>query len=184
MTADLVRRAQAGEHRAFEALVREPFHRLYAVAQRILRDPYAAEDAVQDALVHAWRDIRGLRDPARFDAWLYRLLVNACRDQGRRARRRVAEVPVELGELVGTGDGLAAVVDRDELDQAFAALSVDHRAALVLAWYAGFTSTELAVLLGVPEGTVRSRLHYGAAAMRAALSPTVPPVAATPEHSR
>ena len=88
MTADLVQRAQRGDSDAFEALIRAAYDRLFATAHRILRDRDTAEDAVQDAIVRCWRDIRGLRDPDRFEAWLYRLLVNACRDLSRRARRR------------------------------------------------------------------------------------------------
>lgn len=182
MSVELVTRAQSGDQRAFEALVREPFHRLYAVARRILRDPYAAEDAVQEALVRSWREVRGLRDASRFEAWLFRLLVNACRDEARRERRRPIEVPVELGHELNAEESLAFVADRDELDRAFRRLSVDHRATLVLAWYAGFTAPEVAHLLGVPEGTVRSRLHYGGVAMRAALadqSPALPSPAET-----
>ena len=93
LTTELVERAQRGDHEAFDALASAAYHRLYAIARRILRDGYAAEDAVQDALVNAWRDVRGLRDPAAFDAWLHRLLVNACHDQIRRSRRRPVEVP-------------------------------------------------------------------------------------------
>ena len=89
LTSELVERAQRGDHEAFDALATAAYHRLYAIARRILRDGYAAEDAVQDALVKAWRELRGLRDPVAFDAWLNRLLVNACRDQARRTRRRV-----------------------------------------------------------------------------------------------
>src|SRR6476646_9415903 len=94
LTSELVERAQRGDHEAFDALATAAYHRLYAIARRILRDGYAAEDAVQDALVNAWRNLRGLRDPERFDAWLHRLLVNACKDQVRRRQRRPIEVPV------------------------------------------------------------------------------------------
>jgi RNA polymerase sigma-70 factor, ECF subfamily len=88
VTSELVERAQRGDHEAFDALASAAYHRLYAIARRILRDGYAAEDAVQDAPVRAWRDLRGLRDRDRFDAWLHRLLVNACKDQVRQRRRR------------------------------------------------------------------------------------------------
>ena len=88
MTADLVERAQRGDHAAFDALATAAYSRLYAIAARILRDPYAAEDAVQDALVRAWRDLRAVRDPERFDAWLHRLLVHACADEGRKAKEK------------------------------------------------------------------------------------------------
>jgi RNA polymerase sigma-70 factor (ECF subfamily) len=177
---ELVVRAQRGEHEAFQDLVREPYHRLYALARRILRDPYLAEDAVQDAIVRAWRDPRGLRDPARFEAWLYRLLVNACRDEARRLRRREIEVSVLPIDRSSGDDGVGLVADRDELERAFLRLSIDQRAALVLSHYAGYSAPEIAALIGVPTGTVYSRLHYGAQAMRAALAPPADaPVAAT-----
>jgi RNA polymerase sigma-70 factor (ECF subfamily) len=154
VTSELVERAQRGDHEAFDALASAAYHRLYAIARRILRDGYAAEDAVQDALVKAWREIRGLRDPAAFDAWLHRLLVNACRDNARRTRRRPIELP-------------ALAIDRGE--RAFLELSVEHRAVLVLTHYVGLPAPEVARVLGVPPGTVASRLHYGARAMRAAI---------------
>ena len=94
-------------------------HRLYAIARRILRDGYAAEDAVQETLVRAWRELRSLRDLDRFDAWLHRLLVNACKDQVRRLRRRPFEVPVLTIDQPSVEDQLGQLVDRDELERAF-----------------------------------------------------------------
>lgn len=91
MTSEQVLRAQQGDRDAFADLIRGAYDRLFATAFRITRDREAAEDAVQDAMVRCWRDIRGLRDPDRFEAWLYRLLVNACRDQARLARRRPSD---------------------------------------------------------------------------------------------
>ena len=88
MTTELVLRARDGDHEAFERLAAASIDRLHAIAWRVLRDPAAAEDAVQDCMVRAWRDLRALRDPDRWDAWLYRLLLNACRDEQRRSRRR------------------------------------------------------------------------------------------------
>ncbi|MEA2576497.1 MAG: hypothetical protein QOD78_85 [Chloroflexota bacterium] len=169
MTSDLVERAQRGDHDAFDALAGAAYHRLYAIARRILRDGYAAEDAVQDALVKAWRDVRGLRDPGAFEAWLHRLLVNACHDQVRRTRRRPIEVlalPIDREE---PRDDFAQLADRDELEQAFLQLTIEHRAVLVLTHYVGLPATEVSRILGIPPGTVASRLHYGARAMRAAL---------------
>jgi RNA polymerase sigma-70 factor (ECF subfamily) len=169
LTSDLVERAQRGDHAAFDALAGAAYHRLYAIARRILRDGYAAEDAVQDALVKAWRDVRGLRDPGAFEAWLHRLLVNACHDQVRRTRRRPIEVlalPIDREE---PRDDFAQLADRDELEQAFLQLTIEHRAVLVLTHYVGLPATEVSRILGIPPGTVASRLHYGARAMRAAL---------------
>ena len=170
MTSDLVERAQLGEHDAFDALATAAYHRLYAIARRILRDGYAAEDAVQDALIRAWRDLRSLRDRDRFDAWLNRLLVNACHDQVRRRRRRPIEVSVPDIAPSAVEDRLDQLVDRDELERAFLGLSVEQRAALVLTHYVGLSAPEVGAILGIPPGTVYSRLHYGAKTMRAALT--------------
>jgi len=174
VTTELVERAQRGDHEAFDALATAAYHRLYAIARRILRDGYAAEDAVQDTLLKAWRELRGLRDPDRFDAWLHRLLVNACHDQARRARRRPLEVDVPVIDRPSARDDFADLVDRDAIEHAFLELTVEHRAVLVLTHYLGLTGPEIAAILRIPPGTVHSRLHYGTEAMRAALSrPTV-----------
>lgn len=172
MTSELVERAQRGDHEAFDALATAAYHRLYAIARRILRDGYAAEDAVQDALVRAWRDVRGLRDREKFDAWLHRLLVNACNDQVRRRRRRPLEVPVPAIDPPAVEDRLGQLVDRDALERAFLQLTVEQRAAVVLTHYVGLSAPEVAQILGVPVGTVHSRLHYGARAMRTVIAGT------------
>jgi RNA polymerase sigma-70 factor (ECF subfamily) len=184
VTSELVERAQRGDHEAFDALASAAYHRLYAIARRILRDGYAAEDAVQDAMVKAWRDLRGLRDPEAFDAWLHRLLVNACNDQVRRTRRRPVEVPDLTIDRAAPQDDLARLADRDELERAFLDLSVEHRAVLVLSHYVGLSNAEVARILRVPPGTVASRLHYGARAMRAAISRDARSPIATPEPGR
>ena len=183
MTADQVRRAQSGDGEAFDTLLRAAYNRLYATAYRILRDRDAAQDAVQDATVRCWRDMRGLRDPDRFEAWLYRLLVNACRDQARRARRRPSVIRIEPSEMSTGQDDISAVADHDALEGAFLALPADQRIVLVLIHYVGYSAPEVATILGVPTGTVYSRLHYGARTMRALLSPT-PAAAANTEPSR
>lgn len=169
MASELVERARRGDHEAFDALATAAYHQLYAIARRILRDGYAAEDAVQDALVRAWRDLRSLRDPDRFDPWLHRLLVNACKDQVRRQRRRPFEVPVLAIDQPSVEDRLSQLVDRDELDRAFLQLPVEQRAALVLTHYIGLPANEVGAILGIPVGTVYSRLHYGARTMREAI---------------
>ena len=169
MTSDLVERAQRGDHEAFDALATAAYHRMFAIARRILRDGYAAEDVVQDAYVKAWREIRGLRDPSAFDAWLHRLLINACKDHVRRTRRRPIEllaVPIDREE---PRDDFAQLADRDELERGFLELSVEHRTVLVLTYYVGLPASEIGQILGIPPGTVASRLHYGARAMRAAI---------------
>ena len=184
MTSELVERAQRGDHEAFDALATAAYHRLYAIANRILRDGYAAEDAVQDALVRAWRDIRSLREVDRFDAWLHRLLVNACQDQVRRRRRRPFEVPILAIDQPTIEDRLGQLVDRDELERAFLQLTVEQRAALVLTHYVGLTASEVGAILGIPVGTVYSRLHYGARTMRAAIAGTSDAPVTSPEAGR
>ena len=183
VTSDLVERARLGDHEAFEALVRPAYQRLYAVARRVSRDPYAAEDAVQDAIVRAWRDLRGLRDPERFEPWLYRLLINACRDQARRVQRRPVEVSI-LETDRADDDHATDLARRDQLERAFSRLSVDQRAVLVLTHYLGFSASEISAMLGVPTGTVYSRLHYSAVAMREALGEPAQAPRPSPEHVR
>lgn len=184
MTSDLVERAQRGDHEAFDALAGAAYHRLYAIAQRVLRDGYAAEDAVQDALVKAWREIRGLRDPGAFNAWLNRLLINACNDQVRRARRRPIELPALPIDREEPHDDYATLADRDELEQAFLDLSIEHRAVLVLTHYVGLPAPEIARILRIPPGTVASRLHYGTRAMRASLTRAATVPTTIPEPGR
>jgi RNA polymerase sigma-70 factor (ECF subfamily) len=164
---DLVERAQRGDHEAFDALATAAYHRLYAIARRILRDGYAAEDAVQETLVGAWRNLRSLRDPERFDAWIHRLLVRACGDEVRRSRRRPVAVP-PLFDRPSPTDDIESLVDHDEIERAFLLLSVEHRAVLVLTHYVGLPAAEVAAILGIPLGTVHSRLHYGVRASRTA----------------
>jgi RNA polymerase sigma-70 factor, ECF subfamily len=184
MKADLIQRAQQGDHAAFEEVIRAAYDRLYAIAYRILRERLSAEDAVQDAIVRCWRDLRALRDPDRFDGWLHRLLVNACRDQARRSRRRPMEVYGHPIDLPARGDEYARVAAHDELERAFLKLPADQRIALVLTHYVGYSAAELAGILGVPAGTVHSRLHYGARAMRAALAGPKAPHYATSETAQ
>jgi RNA polymerase sigma-70 factor, ECF subfamily len=169
MQRDLVERATAGDHDAFTELARVSIGRLYVVARLILRDEAKAEDATQDALLAAWRSIRGLRDPDRFEAWLHRLLVNACYREARRTRRR-GSVEVDVHALeIPVPDTSLGLADRDQLERGFGRLDTDQRAVLVLHYYLGLPLDEAAVVLGVPPGTVRSRLHRATVAMRAGL---------------
>jgi len=174
LTTELVRRAQAGDHEAFDALATSMYDRLYTIGCRILRDPYAAEDALQEALIQAWRELRSLRDPSRFDAWMHRLLINACHDQGRRSRRFSVEVSDLAVDRSDPADDYASVVNADELERGFLQLPVEHRAVLVLTHYVGMSAPEVADILGIPAGTVYSRLHYGIRAMRTALTRAAP----------
>jgi RNA polymerase sigma-70 factor (ECF subfamily) len=184
MTAQLIRQAQGGDHAAFETLIGAAYDRLYAIAHRILRDREAAEDATQDAIIRCWRDLRGLREPDRFEAWLHRLLVNACRDLARRSRRRPQEVFGQALDTPAQADDYDRLADHDELERAFMRLPADQRIALVLTHYAGYTAPELATILDVPTGTVYSRLHYGARAMREALASPAATTSAASEPLR
>lgn len=168
VTRQLVEAARAGDHEAFEALAVSSVDRLYGIARLILRDQHQAEDAVQECIVRAWRDLPKLRDADRFDAWLHRLLVNACADEGRGVRRFQSQVRL-LRVEPSMGDQTSRVADQDQLERAFRALKPSHRAIVVLHHYLGLDTAELAATLGVPPGTVKSRLHYAMQALRAAL---------------
>lgn len=178
-------RAQAGDREAFDRLATAVYDRLYAVARRILGNDYDAEEAVQESLIRGWRNFRSLLDPSRFDAWMYRVLINCCRDQGRRRHRMRVEVPDLALERTDPANQYARVVDADELERGFLELPLEHRAVLVLTHYVGMSAPEAGQVLGIPTGTVYSRLHYGMRAMRAALSRAAEaPVDAKPEQSR
>jgi len=166
---DLVEQAQHGDREAFGILARTRADRLYAVAQRILRDVDRAEDAVQQTLVIAWRELRSLRDPDRFDAWLTRLLVNTCYTESRRTRLWSANIRVLPADGPVAPDDTLGVADRDQIDRGFRRLPPEQRALLVLHHYLGLSPAEIADHLGIPAGTARSRLHYAHRAMRAAL---------------
>jgi RNA polymerase sigma-70 factor (ECF subfamily) len=166
---ELLEAAQHGDQAAFVDLIRVRSNRLFAIAQRILRDVDRAEDAVQDALVIAWRDLRALRDPDRFDAWITRLLVNVCIAQATRERRRTSNLRALPIDGPAAPDELVSIADRDLLDRGFRRLAPDQRAILVLHHYLGYAPSEIAETLGIPPGTARSRLFNAHRAMRAAL---------------
>jgi RNA polymerase sigma-70 factor (ECF subfamily) len=164
----IVEAAQRGDHDAFEALAIGAADRLFAIARLILRDVHGAEDAVQETLVHAWRDLPRLRDPERFDAWLHRLLINACADQGRHRRRWSTEIQLVTVEPT-SDDAMGHMADRDQLERGFRRLKHEQREVVVLHYYLGLTAREVADTLGIPVGTVKSRLHYATETLRAAL---------------
>jgi RNA polymerase sigma-70 factor, ECF subfamily len=174
---DLVRRAQDGDEQAFASLAVSAGNRLHAVAYRILRDTDLAEDATQQALLAIWRDLPQLRDLARFEAWSYRLLVRACYAEGRRARRWAPNLRLLPADEPTAGEGLSSVIDRDQLERGFRRLSIEHRAVVVLHHYLEMSSEDVAQTLGVPLGTVRSRLHYAMRALRSALEADARPAA-------
>jgi RNA polymerase sigma-70 factor (ECF subfamily) len=173
---ELVVRAQGGDREAFASLVHATSDRLYAIATRILRDGDLAEDALQGALVSAWRQLPSLRDPARFEAWLRRLLVHACYAEARRRRSWTANVRVLPVDGPVGPDGLLSVVERDALDRAFLRISIEQRAVFVLHHHLGLSLVEVAETLGVPAGTARSRLHYATRLLRDAIEADAAPV--------
>src|SRR6188768_1795483 len=118
----LVERARGGDHDAFTELVDLTIVRLDAVARLIVRDPELARDAVQDTLIRAWRDLPGLRDPDRFDAWLHRLIVHSCLDIARHRRRRPMEVEITPLDAPSASDVSSHLADRELVDQALRGL--------------------------------------------------------------
>lgn len=168
MQAELVDRARRGDREAFGVLAAGAVDRLHAIARLVLRDTELAQDATQEALVRAWRDLPTLRDVERFDAWLYRLIVRSCADIGRHRRRWRAEMtilPVDPAEPDRTTD----LADRDLIERGLRRLTVPQQTILVLTYYVGLTPTEAADALDIPVGTAKSRLHYATEAMRVAL---------------
>jgi RNA polymerase sigma-70 factor (ECF subfamily) len=131
---DLVRSAMRGDERAFTEIVNSVADRFLGVAHRILRDVTLAEDAVQQALLSAWRDLPDLRDPARFDSWAYRLLIRACYMEARRRKRWQPTTIFRSIEEPKAPDLLGGIIERERLERGFKRLSVDHRAVLVLTY--------------------------------------------------
>lgn len=177
MDRDLVDQARHGDREAFGVLARVHGDRLYAIAQRILRDIDRSEDSVQQALVIAWQELPRLRDPDRFEPWLHRILVRCCYSEARRRRDWSAHIRALPLEGPDEPDGSRSLADRDEVDRGFRRLPPEQRAILVLHHYLGLTPAEIADTLGIPPGTARSRLHYAHRAMRAALEAVARPVA-------
>jgi RNA polymerase sigma-70 factor, ECF subfamily len=169
MQAELVERASKGDRDAFASLAASIVDRCYALAYRILRDPDRAQDATQQALLGAWRDLATLRDPDRFDAWLHRLVVNACYAEARGQRRWSARVRILQLDPPTSPDVARSVAARDDLDYAFRGLTPEQRAVVVLHHHLGYPLTEIAATLGIPVGTARSRLHYAVRHLRTVL---------------
>ncbi len=183
MRAELVERARQGDHEAFNALAVASVDRCYALAYRILRDPTRAQDATQQALLGAWRDLPTLRDPERFDAWLHRLVVNACYSEARGDRRWNARIRAIPPAMSASPDVASGVAMREELSEAFQRLTPEQRAVVVLHHHLGYRLTEIAETLGIPEGTARSRLHYAVRELRAVLDSKQDAPASTTERS-
>jgi RNA polymerase sigma factor (sigma-70 family) len=171
----LVEQARSGDRTAFERLVEPWIEPAFRTAFAILGREGDARDATQDALLDAWRNIRSLRDPDRFDAWLGRIHVNACRAIGRRrGRSSVREIPLSMlpypDEPASRGRGLeeesAAI---DELEHVFARLPIEQRTILVLHHLERQPVARIAAVLAIPEGTAKWRLHAARAALERAL---------------
>jgi len=174
---DIVERAMRGDREAFGVLAAHVSDRLYAIATRILRDSYLAEDALQGALIAAWRQLPNLRDPDRFEAWVRRLLVHACYAEARRRRSWTATVRILPADGPAGPDDIVSVDDRDALDRAFRRLTLEQRAVFVLHHHVGLPLVEIAGTLGIPQGTARSRLHYATRTLRLAIEADAAPVA-------
>jgi RNA polymerase sigma-70 factor (ECF subfamily) len=169
MRTRLVELARGGDDVAFAQLVDVDGDWCFAVAYRILRDVERAQDAVQQAFLLAWRELPRLRDPERYSPWLRRLLVRACYEEHRRHRRWASHIRALPLDGPETPDSTMTVDDRDALDRAFVRLTPQHRAVFVLHHHAGLPLAEIAESVGVPIGTVKSRLHYATRSLRAAL---------------
>ena len=167
---DLVDRARNGDHDAFAVLAGAAIVRLDAAARLILRDRELARDAVQDAMMRAWRDLPGLRDPEKFDAWLHRLTVHACIDAARHRRRRPIEVELTVLDAPSVADASSQIIDRELLDRGLRALEPEWRAVVVLHYYLGMPLPDVAAALHVPIGTVKSRLHRSLGVMRTTIT--------------
>jgi RNA polymerase sigma factor (sigma-70 family) len=167
----LVVRAREGDHDAFAELARAAVVRLDSAARLILRDPELARDAVQEALIRTWRDLPKLRDPDRFDVWLHRLTVHACLDLARRHRRHRIVVSLQPMHDPGVSDAVSAHADRELVDQVMRGLGERERAIVVLHYFLGYPLADVATTLGIPIGTVKSRLHRALTEMRLAIDP-------------
>jgi RNA polymerase sigma-70 factor (ECF subfamily) len=165
----LVDQAKRGDREAFDALARTVGDKCMAIAFRILRDTDRADDAVQAALIVAWRELRTLRDAERFEPWLHRILTNECYAEARRRRRWSTQVRLLPMQGQGDSEEISAINDRDQLDRAFRRLTIEQRSVLVFHHYVGLPLTEVADRLGIPVGTARSRLHHATSALRASL---------------
>ena len=169
MQRALVDQARSGDREAFDALARTVGDQCMAIAHRILRDADLADDAVQAALITAWRELRTLRDADRFKPWLHRILTNACYAEARRVRRWSADVRLLPKPTTHDPGGIFTVDDRDQLERAFRRLTLEQRAVVVFHIYLDLPLADVAARLGIPLGTTKSRLHYAMSALRASL---------------
>lgn len=169
MGRELVRQAIAGDHDAFVSLAGAAYDRLLGIGRLILRDEERASDAVQEALTSAWLHIRAVRDPDQFDAWLNRLTVHASYREARLRRGRVVEIGEAHVDVPDGWDAVGAVDARDQLERGFRRLNPQQRAVLVVHHFLELSDAEAAAVLGIPVGTVKSRLSRATIALRAAI---------------
>jgi RNA polymerase sigma-70 factor (ECF subfamily) len=165
---DLVERARAGDRDAFAALAAAAMPRLFHAAELMLRDRDLADDAVQEALVLAWRDLRGLRNPDLFDSWLHRVMIRCVYREARRWRRG-SITTAEVRSVDSTPDESEHVERRDTLDRGFRRLRPEQRVVLVLHHYLGLSDGEAAAVLAIPSGTFKARLSRATVSLRAEL---------------
>lgn len=167
MDCQLIERARRGDREAFALIVDGSFDRCYEIARRVLGESHLAQDATQTAMLAIWRDLPKLRDAGRFEAWSYRITVNACYAEAKRARRAIPAIPADDGAVIT--DEFGTVIDRDRLERAFSRQRLEHRAVLVLRYYLDLPVEEVAATLDIPLGTAKSRIHHALKAMRAAI---------------
>lgn len=168
MKREIVELARSGDRRAFEVLASDVIDRLHATAFLTLHDRALAEDAVQETLIRLWRDLPRLRDPDRFEPWMHQVLMHACLDLARHEgpQRRAGELPEWLA---GDTSLEPDILERDAIGRGLARLGVRERSVLVLRFFLDLTVPQIAEVLRVPVGTVKSRLHNAEEAMRAAV---------------
>ena len=154
---------------AFLHLADEHLDAAYRLARAILRDPIEAQDATHDAFVQAWRKWETLRDQTKFEPWFDRILVNTCKNRIRTGRREATDISTEVA--LATGDHTGYAEDRDIIGAAIASLSPDHQVVVALRFYRDLPVAEIANRLGVPPGTVQSRLHYALKRLHDAIEP-------------
>ena len=179
----------AGDAQAFTTLVHRNRDRLWAVALRTLGDREEAADALQDALLSAYRSAGSYRGEARVTTWLHRIVVNACLDRVRRGKARPTVPMPEGRDVADPRDALAERETALEIEAALAALPDEQRAALVLVDVQGLPVDDAAHVLGIPVGTVKSRCSRGRARLAVSLGhlrnrplpPAVPPAGAERE---
>jgi RNA polymerase sigma factor (sigma-70 family) len=182
MDQHVVAEARRGDTGAFEALVVGHHHRLFRVAHGILRDPHLAEDATQQAFLDMWKGFPRLRDPAKFEAWSYRLLVRVCYAEAKRRPDWIPDTEMSPADAPLAADELRGVADRDQLERGFRQLSVDHRTVIILHHLLDMTLETVAETLDIPVGTAHSRLGRAMQALRTAMTQPSPRPAQTSQE--